>query len=229
MFLLLSLGRLTWSNVSHSGLLRFVQKRLNYEFEQFKNVFLGYKYPEEVIVDTINKTIYKFRNNIRSFGPPKCPVYVRLPWIGSLSQLTADKVSSSVTRYYNAVMVWTIFTTPAAFHSTYKDMLPIFQQSWLIYEFQCCCNATYIKHTSRLEVRVKQHIPRDIRNCTTSRHSKLLDSAICEHLNISNSYAVNYNDECFCVLHRARTKQHLVVLEALYILLYRLTLCKQNP
>ena len=31
---------------------------------------------------------------------------------------------------------------------------------------------------------------------------------------------INYNDECIGVLHRARTKQHLVFLEAFFILLY---------
>ena len=40
---------------------------------------------------------------------------------------------------------------------------------------------------------------------------------------------VNYNDECLDVLHRVRTKQHLVVLEALYVVFYKPTLCKQNP
>ena len=80
------------------------------EFEQIKNLFLGNGYPEEVIVDTINKTVDKFRNNIRPFGSPKCPVYVRLPCIGSPSQLIADKVSSSVTRCYNAARVQTIFS-----------------------------------------------------------------------------------------------------------------------
>ena len=84
-------------------------------------------------------------------------------------------------------------------------------------------------HLQCLEVRVKQHVPRDIRNRTTSGHSKLLDFTICEHLNALNSCAVNYNDECFGVWHKAGTKKHLVVLEALYILLYRPTLCKQNP
>ena len=43
------------------------------------------------------------------------------------------------------------------------------------------------------------------------------------------SCAVNYNDECFGVFHRARTKQHLVVLEALFILFYWPTLCMQSP
>ena len=74
-------------------------------------------------------------------------------------------------------------------------------------KFQCCCNATDIGSTSqRFEVRVKQHVPRDIRNHTTSGHSKLLNSTICEHLNALNSCVVNYRDECFVALHRARTK-----------------------
>ena len=44
------------------------------EFEQIKNIFCDNRYPEEVIVDTINKTVDKFRNNIRPFGPFKCSV-----------------------------------------------------------------------------------------------------------------------------------------------------------
>ena len=102
---------------------------------EFEHVSLGNGYPEEVIIDTINKTVNKFRENIRPFDPSKCPVYVRLPWIGSPSQLITDKVSSSVTRCYNAARVQTIFTTQAAFRSTPKDVLPIFQQSNLIYKF----------------------------------------------------------------------------------------------
>ena len=165
---------------------------------------MGNEYPEEVIVDTMIYTVDRFRNNIVLFSPPKCPAYVRLPWIGSPSQLIADKVSSSVTLCFNAAMVRTIFTTRAAFCFIHKDVLPIFQLSNLIYKFQCCCNRT------------------------TSRDSKLLDSAICEHLNVINNCAVNYIDECFGVLLRARTKQHLIVLKALYILFYKPTLCKQN-
>ena len=171
---------------------------------------MGNVYPKEDIVDTMNKTVDKFRNNIVPFGPHKCPVYIRLPWIGSPSQLITDKVSSSVTPCYNAARVRTIFTTREAFRSTHKDVIPIFQESNLIYKFQCCCNATYRGRTSqRLEVRVKQHVSRDNRNRITYGHSKLLDSAICEYLNAINSCAVNNYDESFDVLYRARTKQHL--------------------
>ena len=109
--------------------------RIKSEFEQIKNLFLGNWYPEEIIVDTMNKTVDKFRNNIVPFGPPKCPVYVRFSWIWFPCQLIADKVSSSVTRCFNSAMVRTIFTTRAAFRSTHKDWLLIFQLSNLIYKF----------------------------------------------------------------------------------------------
>ena len=184
-------------------------------------------YPEEVIADTINLTANKFRNDNRPFDPSKSPVYIRLPWIDSASQLILDKVSSSVARCCNAVKIRTIFTTRTAFRSIYTDVLPIFQQNNSIYKFQCYCDATYIESTSQcLEVRARQHVLRGIHDRTTSGHSQMLDSAVCDHLNATNTCAANYNDECFAVLHRARTKQHISVLEVIFILFNHLSLCK---
>ena len=91
-----------------------------------------------------------------------------------------------------------------------------------------CCFC-WVMEIYSLEVRVKQYVPRNILNHTTSRYSKLLDSAICDHLNALNSCVVNYSDDCLVVFHRARTKQHRIVLEAIYILFNRSFLCKQNP
>ena len=81
----------------------------------------------------------------------------------------------------------------------------------------------------RLKVRVKQHVSRDIRNHTTSWHSNLLDSALWEHLNALNSCVVNYSDDCFVVSYRVLTKQHIIVLEAIYILFNRSSPSEQNP
>ena len=47
----------------------------------------------------MNKTVVPF-------APPKCPVYVRPPWIESPSQPITNKVSSSVTLCYNAAITW---------------------------------------------------------------------------------------------------------------------------
>ena len=54
-----------------------------------------------------------------------------------------------------------------------------------------------------------------------------LSSEICQTTNL-NSCVVNSSDECFGVLRRTMTKQHLIVQEALYILSNRPYLCKQN-
>ena len=53
----------------------YSDNKIKSEFEQIKNFLLSNGYPEQVIVDTINKTVFKFS----PLGPSKCPVYV--DWI----------------------------------------------------------------------------------------------------------------------------------------------------
>ena len=163
------------------------------------------------------------------FGPLKCPVYFRLPWVGSTCQSFADKIASSVYRCYHAINLRPIFTTRPAFNSTNKNKLPIFKQSNLIYKFVCRCSSTYIGMTCQcLEVKVRQHIPRFILSRRlTSRHSQAMYSAIGEHLLTTNSCITSYEDDCFSVLHWARDKSHLKFLEAIYISMNRPSLCRQ--
>ena len=166
----------------------------------------------------------RFKNKNKTFGPPKCPVYFRLPWVGSACQSFAESIVSSVYRCYHAVNLRPIFTTRMALNSTHKDKLPIFKQSMLIYKFVCRCSSTYIGRTCQLlEVRIKQHIPKVIlsKGRQTSGHSQAMDSAIGEHLVTINSCRTSYEDDCFSVLHRARDKIHLKVLEVIYIAINR--------
>ena len=132
---------------------------------------------------------------------------------------------------YHAVNLRLIFTSRPAFNSTNKNKLPIIKQGNLIYKFTCRCNSTYIGMTcQRLEVRVRQHIPRSLLSGRlTSGHSQAMDSAIGEHL-LTNSRIhcrTIYEDDCFSVLHRARDKFHLKFLEAIYISMNRPSLCWQ--
>ena len=99
-----------------------------------------------------------------------------------------------------------------------------------IIEFECRYSSTYIGRTcQRLEVRIRQHIPRGIitKGRQTSEHSQVMDSAIGEHLLAINIYRTNDQDDCFSLLHRARDKIHLNVLEAIYIAIDRPSLCRQ--
>ena len=193
-----------------------------------KEIFINNGCPEEVIDDNINLTVTRFKDKNKIFGPPKCPVYFRLPWIGSASQSFAEKVASSVYRCYHAVKV---FTTDTAFNSIHKDVLPIFKQSLLIYKCNCWCNSAYIGRTcKRLEVRIRQHVPRGILNkgWSTSGHSKAMDSAIGEHLLARDSCRTNFQDDCFSVLHRALDNVQLNILEAIYIAIDRPSLWRQR-
>ena len=159
----------------------------------------------------------------------KCPVYFRLPWVGSATESFTNKIASSVYHCYYAVNLRPIFTSRPAFNSTNKDKLPIFKQSTLIYKFTCRCNSTYIGMTcQRLEVRVWQHIPRSLLSGRlTSGHSQAMDSAIGEHLLTIHNCRTRYEDDCFSVLHRTRNKFHLKFLEAIYISMNRPSLCQQ--
>ena len=53
-----------------------------------------------IINHNINLTVTKFRNKNRIFGPSKCPVYFRLPWISPASQSFVDKISFCVSLFY---------------------------------------------------------------------------------------------------------------------------------
>ena len=140
---------------------------------ELRAIFIDNGYPEDVIDSNIKYTVTKFRDTNKVFGPLKCPVYFRLPWVGSATKSFANKIASSVYHCYHAVNLRPIFTLRLAFNSTNKDKLPIFKQSNLIYKFTCRCNSTYIGMTcQRLEVRVRQHIPRSLLSgWLTSGHS----------------------------------------------------------
>ena len=158
--------------------------KIENELKAIKDIFIDNGYPEDVIDNNIKYAVTKFKDMNKVFGPPKCPVYFRLPWVGSATKPFVNKIASSVYRCYHAVNLRPIFTSRPAFNSTNKDKLPIFKQSNLIYKLVCRCNSTYIGMTCQcLKVRVRQHIPKSLLSGRlTSGHSQAMDSAIGEHL-----------------------------------------------
>ena len=114
----------------------------------------------------------------------------------------------------------------------------------VIYEYVCHCDSRYVGRTNqRLQERIKQHVPKAIRQKTTlaqeqgTHHSQPTrtqpnrkckaksktqfepesDSAIGQHLLESNQCARNYSDSQFKILTTARSQFHLSLLEAVYI------------
>ena len=136
-----------------------------------------------------------------------------------------------------------------------KDVLPANQRSMVIYEYVCHCDSWYIvRITQRLQERIKQHVPKAIRQNTTltqeqgthrsqptrtqpNRKCKAKsktqfepesDSAIGQHLMESIQSARNYSDSQFKIVTTACSQFHLSLVEAVYISRKKTDLCWQK-
>ena len=135
----------------------------------------------------------------KPFDPSKCLVYIKLLWIGPVSQVFPESISKAVTCCFDLTKVRTIFTT---FNITMKLTIYI---GWTI---------------MRLEVRVRQHVPLSLLNRSQeliSGSSQAQESALGEHLCRSYIWQANYLDQHFSVLYKAYSKNHLAVWESITI------------
>ena len=68
----------------HRALMICTKHRLNGEIERIKKILPNNGYPKNVINAQIAKKIAQF-STLKRFGLEKCPVRLRVPWIGKLS------------------------------------------------------------------------------------------------------------------------------------------------
>ena len=188
-----------------------------------------FRSPESVINARISKKILQFRKQPEE-GPQRCPVYLKLPWIGEISTKFEKKIKCSVQNCFSTVQPRVIFSTRRILPAIHKDVLPASQQSMVVYQYVCRCECTYVGRTSqRLQDRIRQHVPKNIRNkkdqerIQPPRKSKLnssapfCDSAIGTHLLKFPDCASHYNDNQFSILAKAGSYIHLAVLESIHI------------
>ena len=197
---------------------------------------------ESLIAYSKNSSRTGCNNSLTVFGPEQCPVYLKLPWRGKISQKFEQQVKRSVSQCYNSVAMRVIFTTHKLLPSGQKDVLPTKKLNNVIYEFQCRCDARYVGRTSlRLEDRIKQHILLALRNnletgrtqpsCTCINLTRMpaqSDSSIGQHLLNNSECAQDYHAEWVQIVAHARTEAYLRVLEATFIHKRAPVLCKQK-
>ena len=100
----------------HRALMICTKRRLNREIERIKKILLDNGYSKNVINTQITKKIAQF-SILKRFGPEKCPVYLRAPWIGKPSTNLEKEVKTDVESCYGSVSTRLIFTS--------KRMLPV--------------------------------------------------------------------------------------------------------
>ena len=165
-------------------------------------------------------------------GPEKCPIYIKIPWKGKMSQRYEEQIKRCVSDTYLAVRPRVIFTSRRPIPAVQKDVLPASKLRNIIYEFECRCDARYVGRTTQtLTDRIKQHVPLSIRKNTIGTRIQPVRacrkvpasiptscaSAIGQHLIENANCAEHYNVDAFKILSRGRSTTHLRILEATFI------------
>ena len=194
------------------------KRRLNGEIERIKKILLENGYPKNIINAHIAKKIALF-STLKRFGPEKCPVYLRVPWIGKPCITLEKEVKTAVESYYGSVSTRLVFMSKRMLPVARKDILPTIQKSFVINEYKCHCDSRHVGRTSqRLQDRIKQLVPQWLRQqlthprrsqphrlCKRTDTKPDCDSAIGQHLLDNDQCALHYDDKRFSILAAARS------------------------
>ena len=206
------------------------KKLFEEELDKIKNIFEALGYPSHIVRKTINNTISKFEKPVK-FGPRKCPVYLRLPYLGKVATALEKTVKYTVNSTFNSVQLRISHATRKPLNGICKDRTADQEKSKIIYMYKCHCDSEYIGRTSqRFHIRRDQHVFNSLRRWmdTGLKKPSNRSSAIAEHLLNNSDCAKNYSDSNFSILSKARNDYHLSVLESLFIKTCKPNLCKQQ-
>ena len=132
---------------------------LQQEFENIRVILRDNGYPESIIDRGISNKLARLQS-LPKFGPNKCPVYLKLPWIGNISLKFENEIKSFVEHCFRTVEPRILFSTRKIFPSIHKDAVSSIQQSVVKYKYVCRCDCRDVGRTSlRLEERINQHVP----------------------------------------------------------------------
>ena len=150
-----------------------------------------------------------------------------------------NQINKSITSCFYAVKPRVAYSTRVILPSAKKDSVPTTENSCVVYEFSCRCEARYVgRTTQRLADRIKQHVPTSIRKksntvreqpprlCENNNSKINCESAIGQHLLTNPECAKTYTDDNFRIIGQDRSSFHLSVLESVYIKTQNPVLCK---
>ena len=127
------------SPLAHRALRICSKNLLQQELENIRVILRDNDYPESIIDRGISNKLARFQSLLK-FGPNKCPVYLKLPWIGNISLKFENKIKFFDKHCFRAVEPRVLFSTRKIFPSIHKDAVPSIQQSMVMYEYVCGCD-----------------------------------------------------------------------------------------
>ena len=97
------------STLVHRALCICSKSMLQQEFDNVRVILGNNGYPESNTDRGISNKLARFQSPPK-FGPNKCPVYLKLPWIGNISLKFENKIKSSVKHCFRAVEPRVLFS-----------------------------------------------------------------------------------------------------------------------
>ena len=123
------------------------KNKLDSEPDKIKQQLRENGYPADVLLSCINQNLANFAAE-KTFGPEKCPEYLKLPWIGNVSSKFENQIRDVITSPYYAVNPRVVYNTRVMLPSAKKDCVLTTQKSCVVYEFSCRCEARYVGRTT---------------------------------------------------------------------------------
>ena len=111
--------------------------KLGSELNKIKQLLIENRYPADILLSCINQILANFAAE-KTFGPEKCPVYLKLPWIGNVSSKFEYQINKAITSYFYAVKPCVVYSTRVMLPSAKKDSVPTTQKVVLFMNF--CAN-----------------------------------------------------------------------------------------
>ena len=124
----------------HRVLMICSKTKLGPDLDKIKQLLIENGYPADVLLSCINQKLANLAAE-KTFCPEKCPVYLKLHWIGNVSSKFENQINDAIRSCYYALKSRVVYNTRVMLPSAKKDCVPTTQKSCVVYEFSCQCEA----------------------------------------------------------------------------------------
>ena len=208
------------------------------ELKRISQILQDNSYPQDLIRKIFEQQKIN-RERKPEFGPERCHIPIKLQFLGKESRSIEQKLNLAVKNCYFSVTPRIIFSSRPILNHCHKDPIPKYDQTMVVYRYQCCCDSSYVGRTGRrLMVRMKEHVPKCVRvfvedpkepfdkNITLVRAAK--KSSIAQHLLESSSCGKSFDWSRFDVIRKCKHMGELKIMEAVTITSLQPNLNRQN-
>ena len=103
----------------HRALMICSKTKFGLELDKIKQLLIEKGYPTDVLLSCINQKLANFAAE-KTFGPEKCPVYLKMPWIGNVSSKFENQINKAITSCFYTVKHCVVYSTRVMLPSAKK-------------------------------------------------------------------------------------------------------------